>query len=66
MIPYQHVFFAESFGFCMGTNTFVEIGPGKVLTGLVKRINKDVRLVNVSDSASARKFVEENITSIRI
>ena len=51
---------------CMGTNTFVEIGPGNVLTGLVKRINRDVYLVNVSDSVSARKFVEENITSIRI
>lgn len=50
----------------MGTNTFVEIGPGNVLTGLVKRINRDVYLVNVSDSVSARKFVGENVASIRI
>jgi [acyl-carrier-protein] S-malonyltransferase len=50
----------------MGTNTFVEIGPGNVLTGLIKRINRDVHLVNVSDSDSARKFAGENITSIRI
>ena len=49
----------------MGANTFVEIGPGNVLTGLVKRINKDVNLVNVSDAADARKFAGENITSIR-
>lgn len=49
----------------MGADTFVEIGPGNVLTGLVKRINKDVNLVNISASDDARKFAGENITSIR-
>lgn len=35
-------------------NTFVEIGPGKVLSGLVKQINRDVRIMNVEDSAGLR------------
>jgi [acyl-carrier-protein] S-malonyltransferase len=32
----------------MGATKFVEVGPGKVLAGLVKRINKDVEVVNVN------------------
>jgi [acyl-carrier-protein] S-malonyltransferase len=35
-----------------GVDTFAEIGPGSVLTGLIKRIAPGARLINVSDLAS--------------
>lgn len=41
----------------MGVRRFVEIGPGNVLTGLIKRIDPSVELVNVSDVASIEAFV---------
>ena len=32
-----------------GFDTFIEVGPGKTLSGLIAKINKDVRIFNVSD-----------------
>ncbi len=37
-----------------GFTRFVELGPGNVLSGLMKRINKDVEMLSISDSASLR------------
>lgn len=38
----------------LGVTRCIEIGPGKVLTGLVKRINKEMTLVNIEDSAGIK------------
>jgi [acyl-carrier-protein] S-malonyltransferase len=43
-----------------GVRRFVEIGPGTVLTGLIKRIDPSVELVNVSDADSLEKFLAAN------
>lgn len=42
-----------------GVSTFIEIGPGKVLSGLVRRINRDVRTINISE-AQAIKNLQAN------
>jgi len=42
-----------------GFRVFIEAGPGKTLTGLIKKINPDVRIYNVSDVPSLEKTIEE-------
>jgi [acyl-carrier-protein] S-malonyltransferase len=39
----------------LGATTFVEIGPGSVLSGLVRKIAKDAVVVNVEDPATLEK-----------
>ena len=41
-----------------GVKQFIEIGPGKVLSGLVKRINKETEVISINS--------EEDIKSIKI
>ena len=41
-----------------GVGNFVEVGPGKVLTGFTKKINKEMQLANVEDVDSLGKTIE--------
>jgi [acyl-carrier-protein] S-malonyltransferase len=41
----------------LGVDTFVEFGPGSVLSGLIKKINKDVRIVTVNSAEAAAAAV---------
>ena len=42
-----------------GADTFIEVGPGKVLSGLIKRISGDMRVFNVEDEESLLKTAAE-------
>ncbi|MEN8614330.1 ACP S-malonyltransferase [Dehalogenimonas sp. THU2] len=39
-----------------GVGTVIEIGPGKVLTGLIRRINRDLKTMNISDAQTIKNL----------
>ncbi|SMC67232.1 ACP S-malonyltransferase [Sporomusa malonica] len=41
-----------------GATTFVEVGPGKVLTGFTKKIAKEMETLNIEDAASLEKILD--------
>jgi len=43
-----------------GVGLFVEIGPGKVLTGLLRRIDRTAQTINISRIEDLRSFLEAN------
>ena len=50
--PCMHLLIAR------GARTFVEVGPGKVLSGLMRQIDRSKTCVNVADEASLHKALE--------
>jgi len=58
---YSPVLWEDSINYLIGqgVDTFVEIGPGSVLTGLIKKIDKTVKLININSLESVEKaFIE--------
>ena len=41
-----------------GVDTFIEVGPGKVLCGLMRQIDRSRTCMNVADEASLTKTLE--------
>ena len=44
-----------------GVGLFVEVGPGKVLSGLIKRINKAAKTLSIGDARSLKNFIENGV-----
>ena len=42
-----------------GIKNFVEIGPGKVLSGLIKRINKDVNVKSINNEEDIKLLLND-------
>ena len=40
-----------------GVNNFIEIGPGKVLSGLIKRINKEVKVQSINSEEEINNLI---------
>jgi len=49
-----------------GVQTFVEVGPGKVLSGLMRQIDRTKKALNVEDQASLQKMVEYLTTVVGV
>ena len=43
-----------------GVDEFVEIGPGKTLSGFMKKINKEVTVYNIDKMEDFERFVSEH------
>ena len=46
-----------------GVTTFVEVGPGKVLSGLLRQIDRRQRCLQVEDPVSLEKALASSLSS---
>ena len=42
-----------------GVEEFVEVGPGKTLTGFIRKIDRGLRVWNIEDTATLRQYLEQ-------
>lgn len=47
-----------------GVTDVIECGPGKVLTGLMKRIDKNLKLLSTADVASVKTVIETSVGAL--
>jgi [acyl-carrier-protein] S-malonyltransferase len=43
----------------LGVNRFIEVGPGKVLSGLIKRIDRNVILNQVNNLEDVKNIIND-------
>jgi len=57
---YSSIYWNQSIAYMLeqDTDTFIEIGPGKVLSGMIRKINREVKVYNICDKASLEKIKE--------
>ena len=41
-----------------GVSNFIEIGPGRVLAGLIKRIDRNVKIINIGDAEAVKNIAQ--------
>jgi len=65
---YSSVYWKQSISYMMeqGVDTFIEIGPGKVLSGMIRKISRDVKVYNVSDKISLEKVKEAFASQVSV
>lgn len=58
---YSSVLWEDSIRYMIqnGVDTFIEIGPGKVLSGLIKKIDKSVNVYSISDIETMNDVIEK-------
>ena len=44
-----------------GVDTFIEIGPGKTLSAFIKKITRDVKVINIDSLAAVDALVENGL-----